>query len=99
MQEREATPMMDRKKAIAVIEEIFEIDSLGFLSSFSDEQDEAIRFALYALKHPELIRCGRCETFADEDVNGDGWCYHKDRFATCDDEPCGAFTRRAEDCV
>ena len=99
MQEREATPMMDRKKAIAVIEEIFEIDSLGFLSSFSDEQDEAIRFALYALKHPELIRCGRCETFADEYANGDGWCYHKDRFATCDDEPCGAFTRRAEDCV
>ena len=89
--------MMDRKKAIAVIEEIFEVDSLGFLSSFSDEQDEAIRFALYALKHPELIRCGRCETFADEDVNGDGWCYHKDKFATCDDEPCGAFTRRKED--
>ena len=43
---------MDRKKAIAVIEEIFEMDSLGFLSSFSDEQDEAIRFALYALKYP-----------------------------------------------
>lgn len=89
--------MMDRKKAIAVIEDIFEMDSLGFLSSFSDEQEEAIRFALYALRHPELIRCGRCETFADEDVNGDGWCYHKDKFATCDGGPCGAFTRRAED--
>ena len=91
--------MMNRNKAIEVIEEIFELDSLGFLSSFSDEQDEAIRFALYALKHPERIRCGRCETFADEDVNGDGWCYYKDRFATCEDEPCGAFTRRAEDNV
>ena len=89
--------MIDRKKAIAVIEEIFETDSLGFLSGFSDEQDEAIRFALYALKYPERIRCGRCETFADESAIGDGWCYLKNRFATCDDEPCGAFTRRAED--
>lgn len=89
--------MTDRKTAIATIREMFEADSLGIGATITDEQDEAIRFALFALEHPERIRCGGCETFADEDVNGDGWCSRKDKFAACDDDACGAFARRRED--
>lgn len=44
---------MDRERAIEVIEEIFETDSLGLFSTLSDEQIEAVQFALYALKCPE----------------------------------------------
>lgn len=88
---------MNRKKAIDTIKEVFGEDRYGIRDTLTDEQAEAIRFALFALKHPERMCCGRCEAFGDEDVNGDGWCYRKDKFATCDDKPCGALTRREED--
>lgn len=82
---------MDRKRAIEVIEEIFETDSLGLFSTLSDEQIEAVQLALYTLKYPEKCVCAGCKGFVDEDVNGYGWCQIRHRGAECGDSPCDEF--------
>lgn len=82
---------MDRKRAIEVIEEIFETDSLGLFSTLSDEQIEAVQLALYTLKYPEKYACAGCKGFTDEDACGYGWCQIRDKYAGCDDYPCDGF--------
>lgn len=76
---------MKRCDAIAIIERE---QNKGH---FEPKLDEAISLALYALKDPDVMSCGYCCQFADEGVNGDGWCKEHDRTAHCDDSPCGHY--------
>ncbi len=82
---------MNKAEAEKTLKELMEVDSLGILSSMSDEQITALNMAYRVLKNPECMTCGYCQRFADETVEGDGWCEVHDRRAMCSDSACGHY--------
>lgn len=82
---------MNRKTAIRIITEIFKTDSLGIACTISDEQTEAIKMALKVLEDPDVLTCGYCQKFVDEDIEGVGWCKRYDRYANCENDACGYY--------
>lgn len=85
---------MNHEKAVRVLKELLEHDSLGILGSMSDEQIEAVKLALYEMENPESTNCGGCAKFSDEDAEGCGWCEPNDRPARYNEGPCGRYESR-----
>ncbi len=88
---------MNQEKAVEILKELLEQDSLGIRDSMSDEQIEAMKLALFALENPQCVTCGGCAKFSDEDTEGRGWCEPNDRPAHCDEGPCGRYEKRSQE--
>lgn len=82
---------MRRYEAIRVIKELLTTDQYKVKDSLTDDQFDAIQMAFWALENPEMLCCGFCEKFENEEIPYSGWCLCHDRSAEVSDSACQYF--------